>query len=63
MKKDPKQYTNLAQMSEYRPVVDGFKAKFAVKMKAFRTNDLPQKRLNRGQAIHTRGGGEVVGEF
>ena len=43
MHKDPKQYTNLAQMPEYRPVVDRFKAKFAAKIKAVRTNDLPQK--------------------
>ena len=40
MVKDPKQYTNLANSPEYRAVVEGFKAKFAAKMKAIRTNDL-----------------------
>ncbi|MDP6113798.1 MAG: sulfatase [Planctomycetota bacterium] len=40
MKKDPKQYTNLAGNPEYRTVVDAFKAKFAAKIKEVRTNDL-----------------------
>jgi iduronate 2-sulfatase len=40
MKKDPKQYTNLATSPEHRAVVEGFKAKFAARMKAVRTNDL-----------------------
>ncbi|MDP6354798.1 MAG: sulfatase [Planctomycetota bacterium] len=40
MKKDPKQYTNLAGNPEYRTVLDAFKAKFAAKMKEVRTNDL-----------------------
>jgi len=40
MKKDPKQYTNLATSPEHQSVVEGFKAKFAAKMKAVRTNDL-----------------------
>lgn len=40
MTKDPKQYTNLANSPEYRSVVEGFKAKFAARMKAVRTNDL-----------------------
>jgi iduronate 2-sulfatase len=43
MKKDPTQYTNLARIPKHKPVVDGFKAKFEAKMKALRTNDLPQK--------------------
>lgn len=40
MVKDPKQYTNLAGMPRYKPVVERFKAKFAAKMKAVRNNDL-----------------------
>jgi iduronate 2-sulfatase len=42
MVKDPKQYTNLATSPEHRKIVDGFKAKFAARMKAVRTNDLGQ---------------------
>ncbi len=44
MVKDPKQYTNLARMPKYKPVVDGFKAKFAAKMKAVRSNDLGRRK-------------------
>jgi iduronate 2-sulfatase len=40
MKKDPKQYTNLAINPEYKTVVEAFKAKLAAKMKEVRTNDL-----------------------
>jgi iduronate 2-sulfatase len=40
MENDPKQYTNLAARPEFLPVVDGFKAKLSVKLKAVRTNDL-----------------------
>jgi iduronate 2-sulfatase len=40
MEKDPKQYTNLAERPDHRKTVDEFKAKFAAKMKAIRTNDL-----------------------
>ena len=47
MKKDPKQYTNLAGKPEYRDVLKRFKLKFAAKMKAVLDNDLefpPRKR-------------------
>lgn len=43
MKDDPKQYTNLAGLPRFKPVVDAFKAKFAAKMKAVRDNDLGRK--------------------
>jgi iduronate 2-sulfatase len=40
MEKDPKQYTNLADKPEYRPVVDRLKKKLRDKLKAVRDNDL-----------------------
>jgi len=40
IKKDPKQYTNLAIDPEYQKVVDQFKVKMAAKMKDLRNNDL-----------------------
>jgi iduronate 2-sulfatase len=40
MVRDPNQYTNLAELPEYKPVVDGFKIKLAEKLTAVRTNDL-----------------------
>ena len=40
MEKDPKQYTNLVNVPEFKPVVDGFRAKLAAKLKAVRDNDL-----------------------
>ena len=40
MKKDPRQYTNLALHPEYRTVVDGFKKRFTAKMNQVRDNDL-----------------------
>lgn len=40
MQKDPKQYTNLAEMPEYKSVVDAFKLKLAAKLDEVRTNDL-----------------------
>ncbi len=40
MVKDPKQYTNLAQVPEYHQIVEDFKVKFAAKMKTIRANDL-----------------------
>ncbi|MED5400891.1 MAG: iduronate-2-sulfatase, partial [Planctomycetota bacterium] len=40
MAKDPKQYTNIAEMPAYKPVVNRFKARFTAKMKAVRNNDL-----------------------
>lgn len=43
MNKDPKQYTNLAEMPKYKEVVDGFKKKLAAKLKAVRDNDLDRK--------------------
>ena len=43
MVKDPKQYTNLAHIPQYQPVVDRFKKKFSAKMKEVRTNDLGRK--------------------
>ncbi len=43
MVKDPKQYTNLAELPDYQPVVETFKAKFAAKMQAVRANDLKHR--------------------
>jgi len=40
MAADPHQYTNLAKNPQFQPVVNEFKAKFAAKMEAVRTNDL-----------------------
>ena len=42
MKKDPKQYTNLAENPEYKAIVKAFKKKFASKMAKIRDNDLKQ---------------------
>jgi len=43
MQKDPKQYTNLAEMPEYKSVVDAFQLKLAAKLDEVRTNDLGRK--------------------
>ena len=40
MKKDPQQYTNLAENPEYAAVVDEFRAKMTAKLAEIRTNDL-----------------------
>ena len=40
MDKDPKQFTNLAEVPAHRERVDGFKAKMAAKLKEVRNNDL-----------------------
>ena len=40
MVNDPKQYANLAGKPEFAPVVEGFKAKLAAKLRAVRDNDL-----------------------
>jgi iduronate 2-sulfatase len=40
MDKDPQQFTNLAEVTEYRSVVDEFKLKMTAKLKEVRTNDL-----------------------
>ena len=40
MAKDPQQYTNLAEIPEFKSTVDGFKLKLATKLKEVRTNDL-----------------------
>lgn len=40
MERDPKQYTNLAGMPDYEPVVARFKVKLAEKLRAIRDNDL-----------------------
>lgn len=40
MKKDPKQFTNLAENPEYAHVVDDFKEKLKAKLNEVRTNDL-----------------------
>ncbi len=40
MKKDPKQYTNLARLPEYAPVVESFKEKLKEKLAEVRNNDL-----------------------
>jgi iduronate 2-sulfatase len=41
MQKDPKQYTNLADLPDFAPVVARFKAKMAAKLAAVRAHDLP----------------------
>ena len=38
--RDPKQYTNLAILPEFKPVVDSFKTKLAAKLVEVRDNDL-----------------------
>ena len=43
MKKDPKQYTNLASSPEHASVVASFKTKLADKLAAVRKNDLGNK--------------------
>jgi len=40
MEKDPNQYTNLAELPEYRSIVAKFRKKFTQKMKEVRDNDL-----------------------
>jgi len=40
MEQDPNQYTNLAEMPEYEPVVSSFKVKLAEKLREVRDNDL-----------------------
>jgi iduronate 2-sulfatase len=40
MKKDPRQYTNLASAAAHRDVLADFKRRFAARMKDVRTNDL-----------------------
>ena len=40
MKKDPKQFTNLANSPHHKDTVDAFKARMAAKLKEVRTNDL-----------------------
>lgn len=40
---DPEQYTNLATVPEYKPIVDQFRAQLASKLAAVRTNDLGLK--------------------
>ena len=40
MKKDPKQYTNLAGQPQYKPVVASFKMRLTEKLTEIRTNDL-----------------------
>ena len=42
MKKDPKQYTNLAKDPKYSQVVAEFKEKLKAKMAELRDNDLPK---------------------
>ena len=44
VKKDPKQYTNLANKKEYQPVVNEFKKKMAAKLADLRDNDLKKSR-------------------
>ena len=44
MKKDPKQYVNLAQKKEYLPVVKAFKKKLATKLASVRENDLKKNK-------------------
>ena len=40
MKKDPKQFTNLSELSEYRLIVEAFKARMTAKLESVRANDL-----------------------
>ena len=40
MSKDPKQSTNFAEKPEFAPVVDAFKVKLTMKLRAIRDNDL-----------------------
>ena len=40
MRKDPGQYTNLAMVPAFAPVVAAFKEKMAAKLAAVRTHDL-----------------------
>lgn len=40
MQTDPQQYTNLAQVNEYLPLVSQSKVKMTEKLKAVRANDL-----------------------
>jgi iduronate 2-sulfatase len=47
VKKDPKQYTNLANKKEYQPVVNEFKKKMAAKLAAVRDNDLERQQQKR----------------
>jgi iduronate 2-sulfatase len=42
MEADPKQYKNLADVADFRPVVDHFQARLAEKLQEVRTNDLGQ---------------------
>jgi len=44
MKRDPKQYTNLAGMPEFQSVVEAFQMKLSAKLKAVRDNDLSDAR-------------------
>ena len=43
MHADPKQYTTLADRLEYGPVVEGFKAELAQKLRSVRDNNLAQE--------------------
>jgi iduronate 2-sulfatase len=43
-RKDPKQYTNLAQKKKYQPIVKSFQKKMAHKLAVIRANDLNQKK-------------------
>ena len=47
MKKDPKQYTNLADNPEFRPVVSRFKNRLKTKLTDVRDNDLPEPKEKR----------------
>jgi iduronate 2-sulfatase len=47
VKKDPKQYTNLANKKEYQPVVNEFKKKMTAKLAAVRDNDLERQQQKR----------------
>lgn len=53
MKKDPKQYTNLAKDPEYANVVSSFKKKMAEKLAELRDNDLPKPKRNNKQKKHS----------
>jgi len=44
MHKDPRQFTNLAKVAEFAPVVADFRMRLAAKLAAVRSNDLPVRR-------------------
>ena len=57
MKKDPKQYTNLAKKPEYKPILEEFQKQMTAKLSEVRTNDLGidySKRLTKSKKKKTK---------